>query len=324
MDVAFYRLAEAVVVADNILYYQSTDGGWPKNIDMTTRGLFPGNNLSTIDNDATIGQIRYLAHMVSAWPERQKYRDAFYLGLNWIFQSQYGNGGWPQSWPWWHSPYMRHVTFNDNAMVGVLEILRDLVYKCEPFSFVDREMRRRAQSSLERGVACIINTQILVEGRKTGWCAQHDVTSLKPVGARSYELPSESGHEGADVLSFLMSLDLDRIENYRQGLIGAVEAAALFYEGLKVDGVRWQNMAAPPAVDMRLVHERSAGPAWARFYELEPPFRPFFCGRDGIKKYDVMQIENERRNGYAWWGTWPDRTLALEYPRWATQWRVGR
>ena len=40
-----------------------------------------------------------------------------------------------------------------------------------------------------------------------------------------------------------------------------------------------------------------------------------FGGRDGVIKYDVAEIEAERRNGYAWYGTW-GRKVADRYSRW--------
>ena len=54
---------------------------------------------------------------------------------------------------------------------------------------------------------------------------------------------------------------------------------------------------------------------WARFYEIGTN-RPIYSGRDGIVRYDVSQIEAERRNGYAWLGNWPARLIEVEYPRW--------
>lgn len=54
---------------------------------------------------------------------------------------------------------------------------------------------------------------------------------------------------------------------------------------------------------------------WGRFYDLETG-RPFFCDRDGIKKNTLAEIGNERRTGYAWYGTWPQKLLSEDYPRW--------
>jgi PelA/Pel-15E family pectate lyase len=62
------------------------------------------------------------------------------------------------------------------------------------------------------------------------------------------------------------------------------------------------------------VKDPNAPPLWARFYEIGTN-RPFFCGRDGVKKYDIAEIESERRNGYAWYGAWPAR-LPQEFAQW--------
>jgi hypothetical protein len=49
--------------------------------------------------------------------------------------------------------------------------------------------------------------------------------------------------------------------------------------------------------------------------------RPIFIGRDAVIKYDVMQIEAERRNGYAWYVSEPNKLLNEDYPKWKA--RVG-
>ena len=54
---------------------------------------------------------------------------------------------------------------------------------------------------------------------------------------------------------------------------------------------------------------------WARFYELGTN-RPIFLGRDSIVRYAYNEIEYERRNGYAYYGTWPATLLDSELPRW--------
>ena len=42
---------------------------------------------------------------------------------------------------------------------------------------------------------------------------------------------------------------------------------------------------------------------WARFYQIGTN-RPIFSGRDGVIKYQLSEIEQERIDGYAWFGTW--------------------
>jgi hypothetical protein len=44
--------------------------------------------------------------------------------------------------------------------------------------------------------------------------------------------------------------------------------------------------------------------------------------RDGVPKGSLSEIGYERRNGYAWLGTWPRDLLEKEYPIWKQ--RVGR
>jgi hypothetical protein len=39
-------------------------------------------------------------------------------------------------------------------------------------------------------------------------------------------------------------------------------------------------------------------------------------GRDGVVKYELSQIEHERRTGYNWYVDEPGKLLNREYPAW--------
>ena len=54
---------------------------------------------------------------------------------------------------------------------------------------------------------------------------------------------------------------------------------------------------------------------WARFYDLING-EPLFCGRDGVPRKHIEDIEYERRNGYSWYGSQPER-LIRRYNEWA-------
>jgi hypothetical protein len=69
-----------------------------------------------------------------------------------------------------------------------------------------------------------------------------------------------------------------------------------------------------------VVKDPAAPPLWARFYEIGTN-RPIFSDRDGVAKHALAEIGYERRNGYAWLGTWPQHLLEREYPAWKQ--RVG-
>ena len=320
---AWYATAEARTVADNVLYYQNPDRGWPKNIDMTSRTAAPGEQ-SMIDNDATTTQIDFLArvYMASGCPA---YGTAARAGIGYLLDAQYDNGGWPQRYP---NPqgYPAHITYNDNAMVHVLELLRDVATHAERFAFVETLTATLAGDAVQQGIGCILATQVVRNGSKTGWCAQHDEVSLAPAQARTYELPSLSGSEGAALLRFLMSIEQPSAE-----VRGAVEGAVAWFEAVKLTGIRVQRVVDATQVsgeDRVVVQDPAAPPLWARFYELGTD-RPIFssrcevpeCAEDPffMRRYSLAEIENERRTGYAWYGNWPAQALA-DYSAWRARW----
>ena len=120
---AFYASDEARALADNILYYQNADHGWPKNIDMTSRTAEPAG--STIDNRATPTQIEFLArtYQGSGCPQ---YRDAVLGAIEFLLSAQYENGGWPQVYP---DPmgYHKHITFNEWNSELLFNVLKSLI-----------------------------------------------------------------------------------------------------------------------------------------------------------------------------------------------------
>ena len=78
--------------------------------------------------------------------------------------------------------------------------------------------------------------------------------------------------------------------------IEAIESAIEWYRANKIEGIRWERKNGENTV----VKDKNAPPIWARFYEIET-MKPIFIGRDSVIHYDVMEIEAERRNGYAWY-----------------------
>ena len=145
----------------------------------------------------------------------------------------------------------------------------------------------------------------------TSWCAQHDETTLLPVKARAFELSSLSGSESANIVMLLMSIDKPSKE-----IIEAVDAAVTWFEKVKITGLREEKVfnAIGKIIDKKYFFDENAKPIWARFMELENN-RPFFCDRDGTKKYTIEEIGEERRSGYGWFATTPEKVLK-KYPKW--------
>ncbi len=309
---AWFATPEARRVADNILSYQSDLGGWPKNVD-TTAAPYRGDRRAlkpTFDNGATTDELRFLAREYRAAND-DRCRSAFDRGLDYILRAQYANGGWPQYFPPGRG-YARHITFNDDAMVRLLQFVRE-VDSSAVYDFVDRPRRGAARRAFDRGIECILKCQVKVDGRLTAWCAQHDETDFSPRPARTFELASLSGAESVGIVRLLMSLDAPSPE-----VVRAIESAAAWFESVKLPGIRQEirpDTRGPKGTNKVVVPDATAPPLWARFYEIGTN-RPIFADRDGVKKYDLAQIGYERRNGYGWLGDWPRKLLASEYPAW--------
>lgn len=321
LDDAFFKTSEAIRIADNVLLYQQSTGGWPKNIYMPAEltanefkeVLAAKNNVneSTIDNDATSTEINYLSRIYLA-THNDKYRDAALEGIRYILKAQYPNGGWPQFWPR-PTGYYTHITYNDNAMINVMELLRKVYEKKFPYTYVPDSLCDQACTAFNKGIECILNTQVKQNGKLTVWCAQHDEKTLAPAKARAYELPSLSGAESDNIVLLLLSLT-----NPTPEIIASIEGAIEWFKASQINGITRETFTNDEGKkDYRMVScpQGSDCPAlWARFYTLEDN-RPFFCDRDGIKKYNISEIGHERRNGYSWYNSEGLKVLK-KYEQW--------
>ncbi|WP_409070960.1 pectate lyase [Flavobacterium sp.] len=313
-DQKWYASEEAAQVAENVLLYQRNIGGWPKNIQMQ-QSLSDVDKQKlvelksepiecTIDNGATCQEMLFLSKIYSKNPDT-RYKMAFLKGLNYLLTAQYDNGGWPQFYPLIKG-YYTHITYNDDAMVNVLELFKELKNKTNVYSISPSpEILEKVNSAFNKGIDCILKTQYKQNGELTAWCAQHDEVSLLPAKARAYELPSLSGKESAKITLLLMS-----IENPSQEIIDAVEAAVRWFEKTKIEGIKIESISNPTSKkeDKVVVRSPNASPLWARFMDLDTNI-PFFCDRDGIKKATLAEIGLERRSGYGWYTDEPKEVL---------------
>jgi PelA/Pel-15E family pectate lyase len=301
---------------NSILLHQRNSGGWPKNIDYSKTidkaALLRAKSEidTTIDNGATTEEMQILAQAYTR-TRNETYRAAFINGLKFCLKAQYGNGGWPQKFPD-TSGYHAHITFNDDAMINVMELLKQIAEEVS-YDFVDQDLREQSSQAVQNGIDCLLKCQIIADGKRTVWCAQHNQDTFLPTKARSYELPSFSGSESVGIVRFLMG-----IKNPSKNIIDSIEGAIEWFNVHQVRGfkvIRNSTPNSPNGFDRIVIADVDAPGMWARFYDLET-IEPFFCSRDGIPKRQLSEISYERRNGYSWYTTSARGLLTKDYPRW--------
>lgn len=352
-SVAVVAQENAQQLADSIVKYQMRSGGWAKNqkwlegVDPKAAKEWSKTGIgSTIDNGATVSEMKALARAVDRGcaikssgfalldkkvldRQMEKYRTAFMDGLGYLLKMQYPNGGFPQFYPIRNNEdYSSQITFNDNATVNVLKLLRDVANGADEYKNVgiDKATRKKCLAAYEKGIKCILNCQIRVDeagrvlaygsdewkaGRRTVWCQQHDKKTLAPVKARAYELPSYTGHgETVNIIELLMD-----VQSPSDEVSEAVKCAVEWLEAHAMKDVAVETFVDEEGrTDIRLVEQEGAPLLWARFYDLENA-EPMFCDRDGVPKKKLSDIGYERRNGYRWVGDAPKRVIDRFYGR---------
>jgi PelA/Pel-15E family pectate lyase len=250
----------------------------------------------TIDNGATTEELRFLSRSDSVRHD-PRFVDAFERGVRYLLGAQMPSGCWPQVFPL-QGGYHDAITFNDDALIHVAELLREIAAGVHPIA--GTELRRESGAAVGAAVNCMLATQVVVRGRRTVWAQQHDPLTFAPVRARSYELAALTADESARVAAFLMGHPAadDRV-------VGAVRAAAEWFRANRIDGLSYSHY--------ELRRDGGAKPLWARMVEIETG-RPIFANRDGLKLYEYDKL-TDRRTGYRWFTAAP-RDFLRDYDRW--------
>ncbi len=314
------------VRAESILVWQRNNGGWSKavpdlnsyNVAQTAAQIATAQAQkdytdTTIDNGHITTELRWLLADYKT-TNNPNYLAAAEKAIDYLFQAQYANGGWPQYYPD-KSGYRHQITYNDNAMVNVMYLMWDISKGKNNLDLVNQNYVAKAITAFNKGIDIILQTQITYNGKKTVWCAQHDEVTLAPALARSYELPSFSGSESVGIVRVLML-----VESPSAAIKQAIKDAMDWFVGAKIFDITTQkitDLTQPSGQDV-IVVSSPGNVIWARFYDLVNN-KPMFCGRDGIAKTTLAEIENERRVGYAWYGNWPGTLISVDYPNWKTK-----
>ncbi|CAN7162262.1 pectate lyase [Pseudoxanthomonas sp. LjRoot143] len=321
-----YAPDQVAQIADNILRYQRSDGGWIENqdpariLDDAEKARFDAEARKfggSFDNRNIYTQMDYLATAYAITGDA-RYRDGSLEGIAFTLAHQIPScGGWPHTVPATQS-YHPHITIADDVTAGVLGTLRKVVTDTRRYAFVDTALRTRVHEAIAKGDACLLRLQVRQGDALAGWAGQYDATSLQPAQGRKFELPSITGQETVGVLRYLMS-----ISDPSPDIVAAVQGGVAWLQRVEITGWRIETFDAPAeqfqyhssAKDRRLVADPAATGLWARFYDVRDN-SVVLATRDSVRVARYDDIPRERRTGYEWYGGWPASLLAKDYPQW--------
>lgn len=338
---AWYASPEARFIAENVVSFQTPAGGWSKNQNRAVPPRAPGQDyadkaetlnpdktnldaprdiywtfVGTLDNGATVGEMRYLVKVIAALPagspDRGRYEASFVKGVRYLLEAQYPNGGWPQVYPL-EGDFHDAVTFNDNAVARAAMLLQDVAEK-PGFDYVPADLRAQAKTATGKAVQVILAAQYRLGGTLTGWPQQADPLTLAPSSARNFEPPAICSDETTDVLLFLM-----RQPNPDAAIRRAVVGGIAWLQTKATYDKAWGGSGTPEG--RKLIEKIYGGPLWSRLYDPVTD-KPIFGDWDKTIHDEVNEISQGRRNGYNWWVTTPEEALDT-YHAWKQAWNVA-
>lgn len=291
---SWYNTEEGLRMAENLLSWQDKGTGWPlmntvrrPNLGEETKGG-PFGKKAAIYN-ATYNEIRFLTRAYHATGD-ERYLKALRGGLDYLLNAQHESGAWPKTYPYRMTDPSHYATFNDDVFANIMTFMAEARSYPE-YRIMGNEYLARVRKAYETGLDFILKSQIKVDGKLTAWPQQCDEVTYKPKPARAFEPAAITGGESKGVLLFLMS-----IRNPSPEVIKAVETGVQWYHDVQIDGLE----LIKDGKDQIVKSNPDAPPLWARYYETGTN-KPIFAGRDSVVKYNLADIELERRKGYAWY-----------------------
>jgi len=307
-------------LAEKMMVYQLPNGGWgkhnsdKKNVDYTAKidsKLLKiikanDNDLATIDNNATSKEINGLIKAFQS-TKNQAYLKSAEKGIQYLLSMQYENGGFPQYFPN-SSIYRKQVTYNDNAMINALTVLYNVAEGKEGFEMVDPKLKEKSKEALQKGIKCILKTQVIQNGKLSIWADQYDENTLKPEKARAFEPVSLATGESVTIVKFLMMQPVNpEIEK-------SIKSAVKWFDESKIVGYTYQ-VSRENGKAIRALSKKEGSNVWARFYDI-PTNKPIFGDRDGSVKYNYDEVSEERRMGYSWYNESGTKLIESDFPKW--------
>ena len=237
-------LERACAAGDALIAGQLDCGGFPH--EFTPGSSKKGSG--TFDDNVTQGASRFFVELWRVSGE-ERYKKAALRCAQFILDSQYENGGFPQAYPL-QKGYSQYITLNDRAM---MDAIRTLYFFYEAFG------DERYEQAARRGADCLLDLQ--GKPPQAGW-AQQFTAQGEPAPARRFEPVALVTAESMDALRLLLEVYLKT-------------------------GDKKYLKAGPPAFAW-MKQSRLPNGRWARFYEYGSN-RPIYSTADGTIVFDVNQ-----------------------------------
>ncbi len=272
-------LEAATAAADALIWGQLVPGGWEYRIDFLGESTWQyrhegddssGRNRCTFDDDTSQSATRLLM-AVDDMLNRDPYSQAASYALEFMLESQFPNGAWPQWYPLsgnYPEEYTDYYTFNDGATNDCIDVMME--------AYV-RYGDERYLGSAKRGGDFIILSQM--DPPQAGWAQQY-YWNMTPAWGRDFEPPAVcSKVTGRNIRTLLDLYLFTGNETYLE----PIPAAISWFSESKI------------GKDL-----------WARFYELGTNL-PIYCDVERKITYDLSEVELE----YSWTGSYGSNPTAM-------------
>jgi len=228
----------------------------------------------TFDDAGTAEASQFLLRMLLEKDE-SRYREPVERALSFILDSQYANGGWPQRFPFAADAPMLHgkpdythqITFNDDVgsenikfLLAIWQTLGD----------------ERALNAIRLAMDVFVITQ--QPAPQAGWGLQHDIDTLKPIGARTYEPEGLVTHTSA--ANIRMMLDFYEWTG-EQRFIERLPEAFDWLESVRLgpDEIQMQGREYPTFIELGtnralINHRRGSNVVSGEYYQDYNPEKP--------------------------------------------------
>jgi len=192
---------------------------------------------ATFDDAGTISAAKFLLRI---YVEKNDpvFRPALDKTINFVLESQYPNGGWPQRYPLKHdhvflgkADYSSFISLNDDVATENIEFLLQC-YAAVGLQDIKEPIIRAMNLFI-----------VLQQGPPyAGWSDQYTVEDLKPAHARSYEPRSVNSGTTARTISVMM--DYYRLTGESKFIAGIPNAIA-FLESVKLPESEMERFGRP-------------------------------------------------------------------------------